>query len=115
MMARLSMLCLYLRLFFRRGVKYIVYALIAINVLSGMAFIFASIFQCIPVHAAWTRWDGTVQAKCINVNAVGWASAAINIILDAVIIVLPFPELIKLMISWEQKISICIMFSLGSL
>jgi hypothetical protein len=28
----------------------------AINVLFGTTFILASIFQCIPVHAAWIKW-----------------------------------------------------------
>ena len=87
----------------------------AANALYGTAFITASIFQCTPVHAAWTRWDGTVQAQCINVNAVGWISAAINILLDAVTVVLPLPELTRLVLSWKQKIYILVMFSLGSL
>ena len=85
------------------------------NLLYGTAFITALIFQCIPVHGAWTRWDGTVPAKCINANAVGWTSAAVNIVLDVVIIVLPLPELTRLAMSWEQRIHILVMFSLGFL
>ncbi|KAH6712154.1 hypothetical protein BKA61DRAFT_633583 [Leptodontidium sp. MPI-SDFR-AT-0119] len=86
-----------------------------VNLLYGTAFITTSIFQCIPVHAAWTSWDGTVPAKCINANVVGWTSAAINIILDAVTVILPLLELTRLVMSWEQKIHILVMFSLGFL
>ena len=87
----------------------------AVNIVYGTVFVLVSIFQCIPVQAAWTRWDGTVQAKCIDVNALGWASAAINIALDVTILILPLPELAKLVMSWEQKIPILLMFGLGSL
>ena len=114
-MIRVSMLCLYLRMFSQGPLRRITYVIIVANVLHGTAFITAAIFQCIPVHAAWTRWDGTVQAKCININAVGWISAAINIILDVATVVLPLPELAKLVLLWEQKIYILVMFSLGSL
>ncbi|CAG8971536.1 hypothetical protein HYALB_00005432 [Hymenoscyphus albidus] len=115
MMIRLSMLCLYLRMFPQRGFKRIIYAIIAINIIYSIAFIVASVFQCIPVQAAWTRWDGTVPAKCINANAVGWSSAFINIVLHAIIIILPLPMLMRLLMSWEQNIQTLIMFGLGSL
>ena len=114
-MIRLSMLCLYLRIFPQRAFKRIVYAIMAVDVLYGTAFILTSLFQCIPVHAAWTRWDGTGPAKCIDANAVGWTSAAINIVLDAITIILPLPELTRLVMSWERRIHILVMFGLGFL
>jgi len=91
------------------------YAILVVNILYSTAFITVSIFQCIPVHAAWTRWDGTVPARCINVNSVAWTSAAVNILLDAVTVVLPLPELARLVLVWEQKMYILVMFSLGFL
>jgi hypothetical protein len=93
----------------------VVYAVIIGNILSGTTFIFVSIFQCIPVQAAWKRWDRTVQARCVSANSVGWANGAINIILDIVILVLPLPELTKLSMSKERKIHVILVFSLGSL
>jgi hypothetical protein len=87
----------------------------AVNVLYGTAFILTSLFQCIPVHVAWTKWDGTGLVKCINANAVGWTSAAINIALDAIIVILPLLELTRLVMSWERRIHILVMFGLGSL
>jgi hypothetical protein len=114
-MIRVSILCLYLRIFSQGLLRRITHVATVVNLLYGTAFITASIFQCIPVHAAWTRWDGTVPAKCINANAVGWTSAAINIILDVVTVIIPLPELTRLVMSWEQKIHILVMFSLGFL
>lgn len=115
MMIRVSILCLYLRTFTHGTLRTMTYVLTAANVLYGTAFITASIFQCIPIDAAWTRWDGTVSAKCINGNAVGWASAAINIFLDGSTVILPLPKLARLVMSWEQKIHVVIMFGLGIL
>lgn len=86
-----------------------------VHILYGIIFILLSIFQCIPVQAAWTRWDGTIQARCINANAIGWASAALNIAFDILILVLPLPALAKLAMSWERKVHVFLMFSLGSL
>ena len=114
-MIRVSILCLYLRIFPQRAFKKTVYTIMVVNVLYGTAFILTSLFQCIPVNAAWTKWDGTGPAKCINANAIGWTSAAINIVLDTIIIILPLPVLTRLVMSWERRIYILVMFGLGSL
>ena len=115
MAIKASILFFYLRVFPRRTFKRIVYTILAGNILYGTSFIFISIFQCIPVQAAWTRWEGSVQAKCMNANALGWANAAVNIFFDLVILILPLPELAKLAMSWERKIHVLLMFGLGSL
>lgn len=115
MMIRLSVLCFYLRIFPQETFRRIVYAVIVVNILYSTAFIFVSIFQCIPVRAAWGRWDGTLQAACVNVNVLGWASGVINIFLDVVVLVVPLPRLAKLVMSWERKAHLLIMFGLGIL
>jgi hypothetical protein len=114
-MIRESILCLYLRIFPQRTFRRFVYAIMGVNTAYGTALILVSIFQCIPVHAAWTGWDGTVQARCVDVNAVGWASGAINIALDVGVLLLPLPGLTKLVMPWERKIYILLIFGLGSL
>jgi hypothetical protein len=85
------------------------------SVIYGTTFVLLSVFQCIPVQAAWTRWDGTVKARCNDVNALGWTSAAVNITLDVIILILPLPELARLAMSWKRKIHILLMFCLGLL
>ena len=114
-MVRVSILCFYLRIFPQRTFRRIVYVVMAGNTLYGTVFILVSIFQCIPVQAAWERWNGTVQARCVDVNALGWISGAINIALDVFILVLPLPGLAKLVMSWERKIHVMMIFGLGSL
>lgn len=112
---RVSILCFYLRIFPQRNFRRIVYTVISGNALYGTTFILVGIFQCIPVQAAWTGWDDVNQARCVNVNALGWASGAINIGLDIIVLILPVPELTTLMMSWERKVHTLIIFCLGFL
>ncbi|KAG0645125.1 hypothetical protein D0Z07_9202, partial [Hyphodiscus hymeniophilus] len=112
-MTRLSILCLYLRIFPQPTFRSIVYVIMASNIVYGTVFVLLSIFQCIPIQAVWTRWDGTVPARCINVNALGWVSAGISILLDITILILPLPGLAKLVMPCQRKIHILLMFGLG--
>ncbi len=114
-MIRVSILCFYLRIFPQRTFRTFIYAIIGGNIAYGAALILVSIFQCIPVHAAWTGWDGTVQARCVDINVAGWASGAINIAFDVVVLLLPLPGLTKLVMPWERKIHILLIFCLGAL
>ncbi|KAL2361572.1 hypothetical protein RJZ56_005529 [Blastomyces dermatitidis] len=81
----------------------------------GFVFIIVSVFQCSPIKLAWLRWDGTTPGHCNNINLQGWTSAAFNIVLDLLTLVLPLRELSKMDLWRRKKIHICIMFSVGSL
>ena len=85
------------------------------NVCYLIAFVLVSVFQCHPIDGAWLRWDGEHPAKCQNINAQGWAAAAINMFLDIVTMVLPLRELSKLSISLRKKMQLMVMFTLGLL
>lgn len=114
-MIRISILCFYLRIFPQRTFRRIVYVVIAGNAAYGISFISVSIFQCIPVQGAWTRWDGVLEAKCVNINAVVWTCAAINIALDFLVLILPMRDLARLAMPWDRKIYVLLVFCLGFL
>ncbi|KAI1839353.1 hypothetical protein JX266_014436, partial [Neoarthrinium moseri] len=78
-------------------------------------FDLVSIFQCTPIPGAWLSWTGDYEAACRNLNAQGWASAAVNIILDVATVTLPLPELWHLSLSMSKKLQVMLMFSLGFL
>ena len=111
-LAKISILLFYLRIFpddrFRRVTKCLIGAII----LTSVSFSLAVTFQCIPIRAAW---DLSIDAKCINSTATIYAAAAISILQDCVIIVLPIPELKALHLSWPKRITLMFMFALGSL
>lgn len=52
--------------------------------------------------------------KCINTFAVAYVAAAMSIIHDVIILVMPIPLLWKLNLAWQKKVNLSVMFSVGS-
>ncbi|KAK7177430.1 hypothetical protein PSPO01_16522 [Paraphaeosphaeria sporulosa] len=71
-----------------------------------------SILACIPVRAFWTKEAG---AKCINQFVMWFTNAAINILTDFAIIILPMPVMRKLNLARRQKQALIGIFALGGL
>lgn len=112
-LTKVSILFFYLKVFPGRTFRYIVYTLIACNICYAVVFDFLLAFQCHPISGAWLSWDGQFDAKCISINLLGWSAAAINIVLDLAVIILPLPELFRLSMSLKKKIQIVMMFAVG--
>jgi hypothetical protein len=71
-----------------------------------------SIFQCTPVKKAWFPMiDGT----CTNLKASFIGNAIPNILTDVAILCVPIREVWKLQVTTAKRISLCVMFGLGSL
>lgn len=112
---KLALLIFFLRVFPNTGFRAVTRGLIWVCGAFCLGFLVPLIFQCWPVSYAWLRWDGEHHGSCINVYAGIFAHAAINMVLDLVILILPMPILIKLRTSyfWRQKVHVLIMFSFG--
>jgi hypothetical protein len=80
---------------------------------SCVAFTIATIFQCHPVPYVWDK--DINGGKCMNFNSTAWANAAINILQDIIIVLLPVSEIRKLQLGRKKKIGLYIMFGLGGL
>jgi hypothetical protein len=64
----------------------------------------------------WEGWkDNNEAKKCLDLTALAYASAAINIAQDVFILVLPIPWLLKLNTTRKKKINILGMFNMGIL
>ena len=61
--------------------------------------------------------DGEHEGECLNIYVGSYVNAAINMLLDVAILVMPMPMLIKLhtSYSWKRKFHILIMFSFGAI
>jgi hypothetical protein len=114
-MTKIAILCFYLRVFPEQNFRRLVFAGMGLCVAYMLAFVFVSAFQCRPVSLAWTHWDGEHEGHCNNVNAQGWAAAALNIVLDIIILVMPLHLVLKLKLHWKKKLQISIMLSVGGL
>jgi hypothetical protein len=109
---KFSIIATYFRIFadglLRRtiaGVGIVVLALLICN-------IFAIIFTCIPVEAAW-KYE--IQGKCFPIVNFFYASSAINIATDLALCFLPIPTLWSLNMPKSQRVVLCGLFTLGAL
>ncbi|GME21832.1 putative cfem domain-containing protein [Neofusicoccum parvum] len=109
---KIGILLFLLRIFPAKGFRTITYGVIGFNVAWGIASVFMTIFQCIPIRKAWD-WEHIVPGRCNNIHVQAWTAAAMGIFLDLVILVLPIPELLKLQLNTKKKLGLLAMFSVG--
>lgn len=116
-LVKISLLLFFLRVFPNYHFKLWCKVLIGICAAFGVSFFFALVFQCSPVDYTWLRWDGEHTGSCVNVFVGGYMHAALNMVLDIIVLVTPMPLLYKLQFgySMRQKLHAIIMFSFGLL
>jgi hypothetical protein len=112
-LVKISILLFYLRIFPQKWFRYACFATMAACVGYGIAFLLVSVFQCRPIDLAWNHWDGEHEGVCNNINAQGWTSAALNVVLDVVVLGLPMPVIAKLELNKRKKALVLLMFSTG--
>lgn len=100
---KLAILCLYLRVFTQRRLRYAVYAIAIIMILNWLAGCFMGILMCKPIRY---NWDKTIPGHCGDLmGAYPWASFP-NLITDIMMLILPLPLVWKLHIGLSQKIGL---------
>lgn len=114
---KVSLLCFYHHIFPGIKIRKVIMGTQVINALFGVAFVLAAIFQCQPIEFYWTKWDGEHDqyGKCININALAWANAAISIALDIWMLAIPLSQLAHLKLAWKKKVGVALMFCVGTL
>ena len=111
---KLTLLFFFLRIFPKPLIRRLLWATVAFNTLWGSTYVVTSIFQCQPISYYWSSWDKEGQGKCININALAWSNAGISITLDLWMLGLPLYEILHLQLSWRKKISVTMMFCVGT-
>ena len=130
---KLSLLYFYLRIFPGSKFRQILWATFIFNAAFGVSFVFGGIFQCQPISYYWNQWDGEHMGSCVNVNAMAWANAIseillnlkcfkdtdsmgvlVSIILDAWMLGLAISQLVKLQMHWKKKVGVGIMFAVAT-
>ncbi|KAI0149239.1 hypothetical protein BJ166DRAFT_59398 [Pestalotiopsis sp. NC0098] len=112
-LAKASILVFMLRIFPLDRFRIAVFVTIGLVAAYTLAFILATTFQCQPVSYFWKQLDDAVEGRCNNINAQAWISAAVNIVLDLVVLALPLRPLWALQLSVARKLTVIAMFSLG--
>lgn len=111
---KIGILLFLLRIFPEKRFRVVVWCLIVFNAAWGVASVAMTIFQCWPIRKAWD-WEQKVEGRCNDKHAQAWTAAAMGIVLDLVILLLPIPSLIKLQLSGKKKLGLLGMFSCGIL
>lgn len=119
---KISLCLFYLVLFTNPIPQRLVWGAIAFHVAFGIAFTIVLVFQCNPISDPWSRYDSLGSkggndykvGRCINVNATGWASAAINLASDVWLLAIPVFQIRKLKLHWKKKVGAILMFEVGA-
>ncbi|KAE8382843.1 hypothetical protein BDV26DRAFT_210309 [Aspergillus bertholletiae] len=110
-LTKASMVLLYLRLFPIKTYQIILLTVLGFVIVSGLWMVFASFFNCVPVRGSW---DTASPHNCIPRRVLWSLNAALQILSDIVIVVLPMPLLAKLQLPRKQKIALIVVFALGT-
>jgi len=114
-LVKISMLLFYLRIFPQKWFRISCFVTMGACAGYAIAFLLVSVFQCRPISFAWTHWHGETSGVCNDINAQGWTSAAINVVLDVIVLGLPLPVIAKLELNKRKKALFLLMFSVGFL
>ncbi|KAJ5171161.1 uncharacterized protein N7500_003944 [Penicillium coprophilum] len=113
-LAKISVCLFLLRIFKSRTFRYLAYALIGINAAIGICWALVDSFRCLPVHLTWTGWKNEEPGQCIDFISSILVNCLVNIFVDCILIVMPVYEVIKLQLPLQKKLSVGLMFIVGS-
>ncbi|KAJ5127697.1 hypothetical protein N7448_008476 [Penicillium atrosanguineum] len=113
-LAKISVILFLLRIFQAPNFRYLSYALIAINTAIGITWACVDSFRCLPTHLTWDGWTGEESGKCINFIDSILVNCLVNIFVDSVLIMMPVYEVSKLQMPLRKKLTVALMFIVGS-
>ncbi|KAK1486274.1 CFEM domain-containing protein [Colletotrichum cuscutae] len=108
-----SIIFLYLRIFPDETFRRILWYTQLFNLLLWIAFIAGTFGSCQPLHFFWHGWKRDMEGKCFNLNAFVMCHGALNVALDAWMLVLPATQVYSLRMQRKQKLGVMLMFSVG--
>ncbi|KKZ61218.1 hypothetical protein EMCG_04173 [[Emmonsia] crescens] len=112
-LAKMSILFLYLRIFYIE--RYFRWACTLLNILTGahgIAFVLTTIWQCHPMAGFW---DKSIPGfYCVKIYPFWLSFSVVNIITEVVMLVLPVQEILRLSLRYREKLALVVVFSLGA-
>ncbi|KAL1966722.1 hypothetical protein VTN77DRAFT_3919 [Rasamsonia byssochlamydoides] len=109
-LTKLSFIVFYLRIFPSKGFHHICFLTMAVIVTGVIGFVFATIFQCVPIAGSW---DKNIHSHCIDNSWFRWWWAGYNTGTDLWVFLMPMPLLAQLQLDLVRKIGVMLMFALG--
>ncbi|KAJ5422079.1 hypothetical protein N7491_010524 [Penicillium cf. griseofulvum] len=112
-LAKISALTLFTRVFHPRSFLLVTYILIGFLVVVGLWTTLSGFIYCIPIHYFWNPSADARRGHCLPDGPVWFTNAGIQTFTDLVIVALPLPLLWKLQLPKKQKCGVLVVFSLG--
>src|SRR6266536_4364561 len=100
-----SIMAMYFRIFPKGILRHIVIAIGVVVTAIWISSVFAIIFTCVPVQAAWNY---NIKGRCFPIVKYLYASASLNIATDLLLWFLPFPTLWALSMPKLQRVVLCL-------
>ncbi len=111
---KLSILLFYHRIFRNQIFHKLIWVLGVMVVVWGISFFFATLFECYPISQVWTTFYGQPR-KCYDYLPMFFATVITNMIMDIMILTIPWPMIWKLQMPLRQKVAVTGIFLLGGL
>ena len=108
---KVSICLFYLRVFqLQAKLRYIIYALIGYCTIYYWVAFSTVIGLC---NVRNRKWDITVTMNCFAYGKLTFAIGGLDLVADAIILAFPIPMVVKLRISWPQRIYLLFVFLAG--
>lgn len=114
-LVKATLLFLFLRIFPSQMTGRLIRYTLVFNTIYGVVFTIIAVVPCLPISYYWTKWSEETKGQCADINALVWANAVIGIVLDLWMLVIPLYEVFRLQMSWRNRISVALMFFVGTL
>jgi hypothetical protein len=107
---KMSILCLYLRIFTYDLIKRLTKILLAVVIVSHSWILASVLTSCVPLASLW---DINVKPTYCHPAMVFWSNGAIHMTTDFLIFLLPLPIVLRMRIKPRRKIALLAVFLLG--
>lgn len=114
-LVKISVCLFLLRIFQSRIFRRCVFTLIVLNACVGITFALVDALRCLPTHLTWDGWKNEESGTCIEFIDAILAHCIVNIIIDAIIVIIPVYEVSKLQLPLYKKLPVGLMFLMGFL
>ncbi|KUL84961.1 hypothetical protein ZTR_07857 [Talaromyces verruculosus] len=109
--AKASIIIQYFHVFPTRRMRIVCWIMAIVISIYGTWVILSGFLNCIPVARFW---DPNVPGHCLAYRPLWYSNAALNILTDVVILLMPIPALMPLDLPLRQKVGCCCVFALGA-
>ncbi|KAJ2998892.1 hypothetical protein NUW58_g174 [Xylaria curta] len=112
--AKTAILLEWKNLFVPKGTRnWFFWATMTMLVINIITYSVAIILTCLRCKPVWKRWEPWVDGYCSDQKSTDVATTFINLALDVVILLLPQPIIWKLNMTWQRRIGVSLIFSVG--